>query len=168
MTMITVLECMTENPYTLRPDNTVDDARKSMAERKIRHIPIVNDALALVGIVSQRDILAAEDSSLVNTEENRLASDKLVALSSIMTTSVQTAEENSDLRATATRLLRNKLGCLPVVKGGRLVGIITDSDFVAIAINLMEQLEMAEPNEYEDDDLDRRLDEVMGLDYDDL
>lgn len=162
--MLTVLECMTENPYTLHPDDTLDVARKSMDERKIRHIPIVNDKSELVGIVSQRDILAAADSSLVNTEQNRLES--LVALSSIMTTPVQTVEENADLRATATRLQRNKLGCLPVVKDSRLVGIITDSDFVAIAINLMEQLEMTEPNE--NDDLDSHLDEVMGLDYDDL
>jgi CBS domain-containing membrane protein len=164
--MLTVLECMTENPYTLSPDNTVDDARKAMDERKIRHIPIVNDNSELVGIVSQRDVLAAEDSSLVNTEQNRLASNRRVALSAIMTTPVQTAEENADLRATATRLQRNKLGCLPVVKNSCLVGIITDSDFVAIAINLMEQLEMAEPSE--NDDLDSQLDEVMGLNYDDL
>lgn len=164
--MLTVLECMTENPYTLSPDNTVQDARKAMDERRIRHIPIVNDNSVLVGIVSQRDVLAAEDSSLVTTELNRLASDSLVALSSIMTTPVQTALENADLRATAIRLQRDKLGCLPVVKDRQLVGIITDSDFVAIAINLMEQLEMAEPSEY--DDIDSRLDEVMGLDYDDL
>ena len=83
-----------------------------------------------------------------------------------MTSPVQTALENADLRATAIRLQRDKLGCLPVLKDRQLVGIITDSDFVAIAINLMEQLEMAEPNEY--DDIDSRLDEVMGLDYDDL
>jgi len=166
--MLTVLECMTESPYTLGPDNTLSDARNSMREHNIRHIPIVDDNAELVGIVSQRDVLAAGDSSLVHDEQNQGECDKRIALSAIMTTSIQTAEENADLRATAIRLQRNKLGCLPVVSNDKLVGIITDSDFVSIAINLMEQLEMVEPNEYEDDDLDRELDDAMGLDYDDL
>ena len=49
------------------------------------------------------------------------------------------------LRGTAMQLMQNRLGCLPVTRDEKLVGIITDSDFVAIAINLMEQLEQSEP-----------------------
>ena len=44
-------------------------------------------------------------------------------------------------------LHKNKLGCLPIIRNGKLTGIITDADFVAIAINLMEQLEASEPDE---------------------
>ena len=64
-----------------------------------------------------------------------------------MSTPVQTADESASLRGAALHLLKNKVGCLPVLRKGRLVGIITDSDFVAIAVNLMEQLEAAEPDE---------------------
>jgi len=74
-----------------------------------------------------------------------------VALSSIMSTPVHTADETASLRGAALHLLKNKVGCLPVLRKGRLVGIITDSDFVAVAINLMEQLEAAEPDDYEFD-----------------
>ena len=44
-------------------------------------------------------------------------------------------------------LQKHKLGCLPVLSEGKLAGIITDSDFVQVAINLMEQLELSEPDE---------------------
>jgi CBS domain-containing membrane protein len=77
-----------------------------------------------------------------------------VALSSIMTSPVQTVEEQASLRGTAMQLQKNKLGCLPVLNNGKLVGIITDSDFVAIAVNLMEQLEATEPEEVEFGDQD--------------
>jgi len=68
-----------------------------------------------------------------------------------MSTPVQIAEESTSLRGAALHLLKHKVGCLPVLRKSRLVGIITDSDFVAIAVNLMEQLEAAEPDE---DDFD--------------
>jgi CBS domain-containing protein len=160
--MLTVVEFMTENPYTLSPDHTLSDARKSMSAHNIRHIPIVSDSDELVGIVSQRDVLAAEDSYLVNNEENRSSSNKRVALSAIMTTSLQTTVARAALRATAARLQRSKLGGLPVLTNNKLVGIITDSDFVAIAFNLMEQLEMVESTEYEDGELDGELDDALG------
>jgi CBS domain-containing protein len=70
-----------------------------------------------------------------------------VALSSIMSSPVQSVDESASLRGTAMHLQKHKVGCVPVLRKGKLVGIITDSDFVAIAINLMEQLEAAEPEE---------------------
>jgi CBS-domain-containing membrane protein len=71
-----------------------------------------------------------------------------------MSTPVQTADESASLRGAALHLLKNKVGCLPVLRKGKLVGIITDSDFVAIAVNLMEQLEAAEPDEEDFDEED--------------
>lgn len=152
--MLSVAEIMTRQPYTLGPDDSLLDARKLMAEHHIRHIPILCGDGNLVGLVSQRDILAAEDSSVIS-EKAGDAEEGYVALSSIMTSPVQTVDEHAGLRGTALHLQKNKMGCLPVLNEGRLVGIITDSDFVAIAINLMEQLETMEPEEidYEDDPL---------------
>ena len=147
--MLSVAEIMTREPYTLGPDDTLVQARQLMAEHHIRHIPVVSGDNSLIGLVSQRDVLAAGASNILSREDAVGSKDSYVALSSIMTTPVQTVEENASLRGTAMQLQKNKLGCLPVVNAGRLVGIITDSDFVAIAVNLMEQLESSEPDEFD-------------------
>jgi CBS domain-containing protein len=149
--MLTVADIMTREPYTLGPDDSLASARQMMAEHHIRHIPILSAEGNLIGIVTQRDVLAASDSSVLdrNIDGDR---EQYVALSSIMTAPAQTVSESASLRGTAMHLQKNKLGCLPVLGEGRLVGIITDSDFVAIAINLMEQIEEGEPQEVEFDD----------------
>jgi CBS domain-containing membrane protein len=146
--MLTVAEIMTREPYTLEPDDTLATARELLAEHHIRHIPIVSPEGSLIGLVSQRDILAAADSSVLNPDDES-SHEGYVALSAIMTSPVQTADESASLRGAAMHLQQNKLGCLPILRQTKLVGIITDSDFVAIAINLMEQLEASEPDEYE-------------------
>jgi CBS domain-containing protein len=149
--MLTVAEIMTREPYTLGPDDTLASARKLMAEHHIRHIPVLSAEGTLIGVVTQRDVLAAGDSRVMSRKEEA-REEKYVALSAIMTTPVQTVDENASLRGTAMHLQKNKLGCLPVLRKGKLVGIITDSDFIAIAINLMEQLEQSEPDEFEDEE----------------
>jgi CBS domain-containing protein len=136
---------MTREPYTLGPDNSLGDARKLMSEHHIRHIPVVSGEGNVLGIISQRDVFAAEDSSVL--VKNRGSSDHYVALSAIMSSPVQWVDEHASLRGCALLLQKHKMGCLPVVRDGRLVGIITDSDFLGVAINLMEQLEISEPEE---------------------
>lgn len=148
--MLTVAEIMTREPYTLGPDDNLADARKLMAEHHIRHVPVVSGDNCLVGVVSQRDVLAAADSSLLDQQTQRAQEEHYVALSAVMTSPVQTIDENASLRGTAMHLQKNRLGCLPVVRDQQLVGIITDSDFVSIAINLMEQLEATEPDDQSD------------------
>lgn len=145
--MLTVAEIMTPEPYTLGPDDNMQSARQMMAEHHIRHIPVLNEDGVLIGLVSQRDVLAAEDSTVLNDPNNPRSRDGYVAVSSMMTTPVQTIDEDAGLRGTAIHLQKHKLGCLPVLKDGKLSGIVTDSDFVAVAINLMEQLELSEPDE---------------------
>lgn len=156
--MLSVSEIMTSQPYTLGPDDSLAKARELMAEHHIRHVPVVSGDNCLVGVVTQRDVLAAADSSILPDQPAHEAEECYVALSSIMTSPVQTVEESASLRGTAMHMQQNKLGCLPVLREDRLVGIITDSDFVAIAINLMEQLEASEP------DLDD-FDEPEDLDF---
>ena len=149
--MLTVAEIMTREPYTLQPDDTLATARQLLAEHHIRHIPIVSADGSLLGLVSQRDVLAAGDTTVLNREGGS-SRENYVALSSIMSSPVQSVDESASLRGTAMHLQKHKVGCVPVLRKGKLVGIITDSDFVAIAINLMEQLEAAEPEELDFDD----------------
>ena len=145
--MLTVAEIMTREPYTLGPDDTVENARQMMAQHRIRHIPVVDENSNLVGLITQRDVLAAEDSTVLKQTGGEGSRDRYVAVSSVMTTSVQTTLESASLSGTAMHLQQHKLGCLPVLAQGKLIGIITDSDFVSVAINLMEQLELSEPEE---------------------
>lgn len=148
--MFSVEEVMSTELHTLKPSNTLAEARALMAEKKIRHIPIVDDANALAGLVTQSDVLAAMDSS-VNTasKAQRAQHDSTIKISQFMTTGVATVDPRTDLRNAARYLERHKHGCLPAVKNGKLVGIITDTDFVGVAINLMELLDEGEPPEGE-------------------
>lgn len=147
--MFTISNIMNTDIYTLNEEDSVQDARRLMAEHHIRHIPITADGHRLVGLVSQRDVLAAADSNLDTTPEDAQAHEAFVAVSTIMSVSVNTVEETASLRGAALYMQKNKIGCLPVVRGDTLAGIITDSDFVTVAINLMEQLEEVEPAELE-------------------
>jgi CBS domain-containing protein len=145
--MLSVAEIMTTNVQTLGPDDSLAEARKLMAEHHIRHIPIVEDGDRLAGLVTQRDVLAAADSSLIVSPEEASKQENYIALSSFMIRDVQTVDQHASLRGTAMHLQKNKMGCLPVVEGEILVGIVTDSDFVTVAITLMEQMEETEPEE---------------------
>lgn len=152
--MFTVAEVMNTELFTLTEDDSVQDARALMSEHHIRHIPIVGDNKHLIGVVSQRDVLAAADSNLVVSPEDAEAQEAFVSVSSIMSVSINTIKSSSSLRGAALYLQQEKIGCLPVVEDDKLIGIITDSDFVSVAINLMEQMEMKEPEDLFEDDLD--------------
>ena len=144
--MIYVSEIMTAQPYTLMANASISDAVKLMAEKHIRHIPIVNEADELAGIVTHRDLLAATGSKLdeVSTDENAFANRPV---SEIMTSNVSTTVERAELISAARFLEQHDFDALPVVNGKTLVGIVTDSDFVAVAINLLEQMAVTEPEE---------------------
>ncbi len=137
--MLTINQIMTTELRTLPETASLEDAIRLMAEAHIRHIPIVNTKGKLVGLVTHRDVLAATDSSLRAPNERQ--SPASIPVSKIMTRDVATVDEHSSLRSAALHIERHKYGCIPVVTKGKLKGIITDSDFLAVAINLMEQLE---------------------------
>lgn len=146
--MITIEEVMTTKLHTLSEKDSLQDAIQLMADKHIRHIPIVDAKGKLTGIVSHGDVLAATDSTLHAQDERQ--SPASVPISKIMTRDVATVDENASLRSAARYLERYKYGCLPVVTKGKLKGIITDSDFIAVAINLLEQLEEMEPDRSDD------------------
>lgn len=144
--MIYVSEIMTSQPYTLTADASISSAIKIMADKNIRHIPIVNEADELTGIVTHRDLLAATGNKL-NDEYSLVAALMDKPISEIMTTHVLTVEENAELISAARFLEKHKFGALPVVNDKKVVGIVTDSDFLAVAINLLEQMTVMELDE---------------------
>jgi CBS domain-containing membrane protein len=167
--MITIEEFMTSDPYTLRETDTINDAWEVMIGKHIRHIPITDSDRHVLGLVTQRDVLAATDPRAIleaKTASHEISSD--TRLADIMTRDVKVIDQSDSLRQAALYLQVHKYGCLPVVVDARLVGIITDSDFIDIAINLLEQAELTEEDianeiEAEEEMLDIELPEVDEL-----
>lgn len=136
---------MTTNVITVSPSATLAEARSLMQEHRIHHLPVINEDGGIVGLLTQTDVLAATDSILRDLDSRMRATD--ISIESVMVTNIDTISEHAKLRHAALYLEKEDIGCLPVVTDGKLVGIITDTDFVAVAINLLEQLEEIEPIE---------------------
>ena len=159
--MITVDEIMIPNVLTLQPSSTVADARDLMATQHIHHIPVLDENAQLVGLVSQTDVLVASHAAL-QTRGGTGDAEQDVALGDIMTTDVATVSPQTGLRQAAIFLSEHKYGCLPVVDEGKLVGIVTDTDFISVAVNLLEQLDLQE------NDGETFTEESEDLDIEDL
>ena len=147
--MFSIEAIMSTNLITVAPDATLAEARSLMHENRIHHIPVI-EGDRLVGLVTLTNVLAATDSFLREDDSRIHAND--IGIKDAMVTDVATVDVNASLRHAALFLEKHKIGCLPVLDDGRLVGIITDTDFVAVAINLLEQIEETEPvtEDYED------------------
>jgi CBS domain-containing membrane protein len=149
--MYTIDEIMTTDLTTLNEDSSLFAAKEIMEEQHIRHLPILNSAGDFVGLVTNRDVLAATVSVLVEmTEREKNDIESSISVKDIMCKDVYVANESLNLMEAAHHLIQYKHGCLPVVIKGKLKGIITDTDFVQLSVNLLEQMEMTEPLEMMD------------------
>lgn len=141
--MFQIDNIMSTELITVHPSSSLYHARELMNEKGIRHLPVVNDAGLLVGLLTQSDVLAASDSILKDRDSQLETA--FFPVEDAMVTELDTVPSDASLRLAAMYLERHKIGCLPVVDDGQLVGIVTDTDFVGVAINLLEQLEDFEP-----------------------
>jgi CBS domain-containing membrane protein len=136
-----VSDIMSRELVTLAEDDTLADARACMERGRIRHLPVVRDG-RLVGLVTHRDMLAASFSVFAEVsarEEKRLFS--RIPVGELMHDVVSVSPESS-VREAARLLLDNRFGCLPVVaKDGRLVGIVTEADFLRLAVRMLEAIQ---------------------------
>lgn len=161
--MITIDEFMTTDPCTLRDTDTINEARQIMTEKHIRHIPIIDGENHVLGLVTQRDVLAATGPVLLPSDKSdSVDANADIKLSEIMIRNVRVVHQSDSLRQAAVYLQAHKYGCLPVVSDDCLVGIITDSDFIAIAINLLEQAELSEDIPEVEAETENMIDD-MGL-----
>jgi len=134
---------MSTDLITLRPEATLAEARALMQSNRIHHLPVIDDEEELVGLVTLTNVLAATDSFLRDSESRIRAAD--IRAKDVMITDIATIDERASLRQAALFIEKHSIGCLPIVTDGKLRGIITDTDFVAVAINLLEQIESTEP-----------------------
>ena len=150
MFMISVDELMSREVFTLRESDTVYDARRMMIDKHIRHIPIVDEDMHILGLVSHRDVLAASESTLADVSKTEQAVNlHEIAVSEIMTKNVSVIDYRDSLLAAAHHLQKYRHGSMPVVKDRKIVGIITSSDFVNLAIQNIEMMEVS--SEMDDD-----------------
>ena len=140
--MFQVKNIMTKDVFTLREHESLSAAKDLMSLARIRHIPIVDDTGRFAGLLTHRDILAATISELAGID--RETQDEIEAgipIAEIMQTDVVTVTPELSLKEAARLLLEEKYGCLPVVCGAKLCGIITEADFLRLTIDLMDAVE---------------------------
>lgn len=128
---------MNTDVVTISRDDRMTLAKKILAEKKIRHLPVV-DGKKLVGLITNMDIRKAEASpatSLDIREINYLL-DRIKA-SEIMTRKVVTISPEHSVEDAATIMHEKKIGCLPVLENGNLVGMLTENDVMQFVIEVM-------------------------------
>jgi CBS domain-containing membrane protein len=130
---IHVADIMTRAVYTLTPTQSLPLAESMMGLHRVRHVPVVDAAGHLVGLVTHRDLLSAKISVLAPLSEDERSSLQLgVPVSRVMQTQVWTIAPDA-LAISAARIMReHQFGCLPVVDRGKLVGIVTEADLLAL------------------------------------
>jgi acetoin utilization protein AcuB len=126
----TVYELMAGALITVGPETSVLEARQLMLRERIRHL-LVTEGKRLVGIVTDRDIrlhLPSQATSLSAGEVNYLLA--RLPVSRVMARTLVTVEPERDARAAARIMLDHRIGCLPVLDGQALVGIVTETDIL--------------------------------------
>ena len=126
-----VRDLMTDRVFALGPNDDLEELYDLMDEKHVRHVPIVDHDGDLLGLVTQRDLwrsaLGPQDNLPLSMQHDLMRRRKIREL---MTIEVDTVEPDESLQTAAEMLIDNKIGCLPVLEGERLVGILTESDFV--------------------------------------
>jgi len=133
-----VKERMTLHPLTMEPTASITEAHRYMKENDIRHLPIVDKRNRLAGLVTRETLLQAMPSSVTTLSiwEMNYALNKL-KVRDVMVKDVITVEEDVSIEKAARTMAENKIGCLPVMRGEALVGIITDIDMLSTLMELM-------------------------------
>jgi len=133
-----VADLMSRQVTAASPQDTLADAYLIMRVKRIRHLPVVDERAQLLGLVTHRDLLAASSSTLVvPSEEDRIELLARAQLFTVMETHLATAAPGEHAAEAGRRMIRHKIGCLPVVEDGRLVGIVTEEDFLRWATDHM-------------------------------
>ena len=148
-----VAKRMMRNPVSVDENDSMKKAMDLLRDREIRHLPVLKGGDKLVGIVSERDIKQASPSPATALEIREIyyLLDK-VKVKQIMTRRPYTISANAPVEEAALIMREKKIGCLPVVDDGRLVGILTETDILDAFIESMGvsgpgyRVELALPN----------------------
>jgi acetoin utilization protein AcuB len=131
--MLLVKDSMTREVVSLPPQSTAGEALALCRERRIRHLPVLEDD-RLVGIVSDRDLRSATPALGDPARAEALGR---ILVHEVMAREVATAHPDDPIEEAANAMRERKIGCLPVVEDDALVGIVTSSDVMEALVYLM-------------------------------
>jgi acetoin utilization protein AcuB len=129
---------MSRNPITITDDTPITEALRVMRENDVRRLPVLDHDGTMVGIVSDQDLLYASPSpatSLSVYEMHYMLSQLLV--SELMSTDVITVSPDTPVEEAARIMADHKIGGLPVMENGALVGIITETDVFTVLLEML-------------------------------
>ncbi|RME76803.1 MAG: CBS domain-containing protein [Chloroflexi bacterium] len=125
-----VKDCMTRHPVMVPPNTPITEAQQIMAENNIRHLPVAGDGKRLLGLVTRQRLSLKPDAmaSLDVWEITRYLSELKVGDVMLKAPDVITIEPERTIERAAKYMTDHKIGCLPVVEEGIVVGILTEID----------------------------------------
>ena len=122
-------EMMTPDPICVGPDTPGAEVWRTMSERRFRHMPVVDEDGRLIGMVSQRDLIAAAPSPV-----GPVGAQAEHPVSKLMRTALDTVGAGCCAAQAARHMLRSKRSCLPVVDAEhKIIGILTEADYLRLA-----------------------------------
>lgn len=125
-----VREIMMGSPVTLKPEDTLDLANDVISLGRIRHIPVLAEG-RLVGLLSERDLIGAAANHIFGLKQkSKSALLKTVVINDVMKKKVITVAPDTTIKDAARLMAEKKIGCVPVVSDGALVGLLTTTDIL--------------------------------------
>jgi CBS domain-containing membrane protein len=134
MKPLLVEDIMTRKVVSVLAGHSIHLGTGIMQLKHIRHLPVV-DGNRLVGLVTHRDLLAVQATVLAQPYDPRHDETMNIPIERIMRTNVWTVGPQTPVLEAARICLDHKFGCLPVVDGGQLVGIVTEVDFIRCLVD---------------------------------
>lgn len=148
MPNLKVEDLMTDEVYSINLSEDVASLADLMSDLNIRHVPVVHPDGDIVGIVSHRDLmrsLTGAESELPIGELRDFL--KSIQVSEITNKEAITVDLDTDIAEAASLMLENKMGCLPVVDNEKLVGILTEADFVRLVAQYADEPDLRQISE---------------------
>lgn len=134
--MKTVSEVMASEVTTLGRNDTLQLARDIMNLGRVRHFPVVEED-QVVGVVSQRDLYKASLGSVMKYGEKAQREFlNTIAVKEVMKYPPITIAPHASVKEAARLMMKEKIGCLPVLDGAKLVGIVTETDMLKLVAEM--------------------------------
>ena len=132
-TSLRVRDVMSREVHTVKRNDELAIADALMKQERVRHLPVLDEDGEVCAVVSQRDLFRGALLRALGygsrAEELML---KQVAVKEAMSAEIQTTAPDTPVADAARVMIERKIGCLPVIENGRLVGIVTETDFVRL------------------------------------
>ena len=132
-TRLQVRDVMSRDVHTVKRNDELAIADALMKQERVRHLPVLDEDGKVCAVVSQRDLFRGALLRALGygsrAEELML---RQVPVKEAMSAEIQTTAPDTPVADAARLMIERKIGCLPVIENGRLVGIVTETDFVRL------------------------------------